>query len=236
MAEVLFDPSTKASRRRVQLKAAAPADLGAEGLLRRSAECVELSVPPGLRAASAIVAMTLLITAAAGVLAGLRLPAIGALPALLVALAALLLLVGGENGLTSIWRFRSGAVEREFSPRAAAAVWATTFPEGAECVIRHEVYKAGIFRMSQAGHSDTLTFKVLPLGRRVPIRQRSVGWDDSSAKLRGDQFTQAHATEIEAEIHSEILHLAHVAASTVGVPLYVSQSESWVGPSKDPSD
>ena len=134
--------------------------------------------------------------------------------------------------LTRAWRFASGRITRELVLPLPRALWPREFTDVMEFEILHTLFTSGLLtRAMQGGHQDTLRFHASGLSGPVHILTRA--YNDTTARLRGDAFTQDRVDEIEREIFPDVLAIAVAVADKVGVPLYVSEKTSWVGTDSD---
>lgn len=150
------------------------------------------------------------------------------------ALVAIALLQWGDDGrlMTRLWRFARDRVEREPRLPLPAGIWQREFRGVTEFEIVHTLFTAGLIgRYMQGGHQDTLRFYVD--GRDQPIHILTRAYNLTSARLRGEGFTQESASDIERELFPDVLSIAATAANEVGVPLYVSEKTFWVGSDSD---
>ena len=157
--------------------------------------------------------------------------------ALWVTVASLLLLallLYGDDGvhLTRVWRFAPGRVSREMRLPLPARAWPRQFADVDEFEIVHQLWTQGVFSRSlHGGHQDILKFGTRGSGKQVTVMARGRG--SSSASLRGANFSQLHAADIEREIIPDVLTVAALAAAKVDVPLYVIETTYWVGSDSD---
>jgi hypothetical protein len=172
------------------------------------------------------VLLGLVVVLAAGMRASL--PVI-AFWATLTTLLFVMLLVYGDRGtsLVRVWRFGHGRISREMRLPLPASGWPREFVDVQEFEIVHELFTQGLLSRSlQGGHQDTLRFLVAARPGPVNVMMRALRY--SNATLRGDLFTQDRAGEIEREILPDVLSVAFLAASAVGVPLYVIEKTYYV--------
>ena len=170
--------------------------------------------------------------------ADLRVPALtiavwlAAATLLSLAVVALLIFLAGGVHHTRVWQFAPGRVTRVMRFPLPERIWPRRFDDVEEFEIVHELWTKGIFTRSlYGGHHDKLRFWTRRAGEPVTIMLRSLS--DSSATLRGPDFTQSRASEIEREILPEVLTIAALASEKVGVPLYVIEGTSYVGSDVD---
>jgi hypothetical protein len=153
---------------------------------------------------------------------------------ILASLLLLALLVFGDDGvhLTRGWRFGPAQVSRVMRLPLRARIWPRDFVDVDEFEIEHQLWTQGIFsRRLHGGHQDTLKFGMKGTSRQVTVMLQVRRY--SSATLRGANFSQHHAAEIEGEIIPDLLIVAALAAAKVGVPLYVTETTFYVGSDSD---
>ena len=149
-------------------------------------------------------------------------------------LLLLALLAFGDDGvyLTRGWRFGPTRVSRVMRLPLPVRIWPRDFVDVDEFEIEHQLWTKGIFsRRLHGGHQDTLRFGTKGSSRQVTVMVQ--GRQYSSATLRGANFSQHHAAEIEREIIPDLLIVAALAAAKVGVPLYVTETTFYVGSDSD---
>lgn len=139
----------------------------------------------------------------------------------------------GDEHWTRTWCFASGGATRQMRLPLPRRAWPRDFTDVLEFEIVHTLWTEGFFgpsRMSDV-HQDTLRFWAHGIARPLTIMTRVKR--DSAARLRGDEFTQDRAGEVEREIILGVLALGAAAAEIMGVPLYVREKTTWVGPGTD---